>query len=66
MTLNDELLVIDETISELETRRTQIIHLMEANSRSAAAAAKTGTNIINFPARATVVETGYSASRHIW
>jgi tetrahydromethanopterin S-methyltransferase subunit B len=60
MTLNDELTVIDETIAELEGRRTEIINRMDLTGRT-----QTG-NVITFPARQGVVATSYSTPRHVW
>jgi hypothetical protein len=61
MTLDDELNVIDATIAELEERRTNIIHRMEASARATA----TG-NLLQFPNRPAVVATSYGAPRHVW
>ena len=61
MTLNDELTVIDQTISELEGRRTEIINNMDA---------PTGPNIIQFPRQLGMVRVetyrGSGTRRHIW
>jgi len=61
MTLNDELAVIDETIAELEDRRTEIIHRLEVSARATAAG-----NLLQFPNRPAVVVTSYGAPRHVW
>jgi hypothetical protein len=60
MTLQDQLTVIDETIAKLEGRRTEIINRMDLSSRQHA------VNVIVFPNRTAVVETTYSAGRHVW
>jgi hypothetical protein len=69
MTLNDELLVIDETIAELDGRRTEIINRMEMTGRSRrprAAAMATSANVLAFPARPSVLVSSYKAARHVW
>jgi hypothetical protein len=68
MTLNDELQVIDETLSELEGRRTEIINRMEVTGRSRrrTRAVATAANVIAFPARSSVLVVSYKDSRHAW
>jgi hypothetical protein len=65
MTLNDELLVIDETIAELEGRRTEIINRMEVSGRPKTTVAA-ATNLLSFPTPPAVVVTSYRAARHPW
>jgi hypothetical protein len=60
MTLNDELTVIDETIAELERRRTEIINRMDLTGRTQAG------NVITFPKRPGVVAASYTTPRHVW
>jgi hypothetical protein len=60
MTLNDELIVLDETIAELEGRHTEIINRMDFPAQPQAA------NVIRFPARTAVAETTYGTARHVW
>jgi hypothetical protein len=64
MTLKDELDVIDETIAELENRRTHIINMMDCISKTSGTG---GTNVIQFPAKpsVTVRESGRATSQ-IW
>ncbi len=63
MTLNDELTVIDETIAELEGRRTELINRMDLSGRRRP---KAGKNVIEFPKRPAVVEASYQGARHVW
>jgi len=63
MTLNDELIVIDETIAELEGRRTELINRMDLRGRRRPAADK---NVIEFPNGSSVVEARYHDARHVW
>jgi hypothetical protein len=64
MTLNDELLVIDETIAELEGRRTEIINRMEVSGWPHSTMRT--SNLLAFPSQPAVVVTSYRAARHPW
>jgi hypothetical protein len=64
MTLNDELDVIDETIAELEGRRTDIINRMEVAGRPRTISSS--NKVLSFPARSEVVVTSYKSARHVW
>jgi hypothetical protein len=62
MTLGDQLEVVDETIAQLERRRTEIIHRMyDANAPASAVG-----NLLQFPNRASVVVASYGTPRHAW
>jgi hypothetical protein len=61
MTLKDELAVIDETIAELEGRRTEIIHKMGSAIRVASAG-----NLLEFPNQSDVVVTRSKTRNPIW
>jgi hypothetical protein len=63
MTLNDELVVIDETIAELETRRIDIISRMEVLKRQIGSS-RDG-NLLPFP-RPSVMVSRYNKARHVW
>jgi hypothetical protein len=64
MTLKEELAVIDEQIAKLESRRTEIINVMDCLPKTTLSE---GTKVIHFPAkpRVTVRESGRTTS-HIW
>lgn len=64
MTLNDELTVIDETISELEGRRTEIINRMAVTLQVTGTG---GSKVIPFPSKPRVTVRKYTGSAgHIW
>jgi hypothetical protein len=54
MTLDDELNVLDETIAELEGRRTELINRITNRVSDRASSGRGSSNVLDFPTRIRV------------